>query len=169
MPCIPVSGAASSTDLHHSHTVTLNLRICELKTIFITEYSEEMFRQSNTAWPNIDSKRQRKGWSVSSLSHLAIFENLLVVRGSLTSNGVHSRLEDDWRDTTGRVTCSQASCETRKWISTNSSLFLSFRFPLLPRSMERPSRQSCLFTSPAQLHEEDSEDESRQRKGWRKN
>lgn len=88
--CIPVSGVASSTDLHHSHTVALNLQKWELnKTIFITDYSEQMFHHSNTAWPNTDSKRQRKGWSVSSLSHLAIFENLLVVRGSLPSNGVH--------------------------------------------------------------------------------
>lgn len=33
--CIPVSGVASSTDLHHSHTMALNLQNCELnKTYF---------------------------------------------------------------------------------------------------------------------------------------
>lgn len=119
---------ASSTDLHHSHTVALNLQNCELsKTIFITDYSEQMFHHSNTAWLNTDSKRQGKDWSVSTLSYLAIFENLLVVRGSLPSNGVHSRL-DDWQDTMGRVTCSQASCGNEEVAKHKQFTFSFFSF-----------------------------------------
>lgn len=72
-----------------------------------------------------DSKRQRKGWSVSSLSHLAIFENLLVVRGSLPSSGVHGRWEDDWQNSTGRVTCSRASCGNEE-VDTHKQFTFSF-------------------------------------------
>lgn len=50
--------------------------------------------------------------------------------------------------------------EMRKWISISSLLFLSFRFPFLHRSMKQPTRESCLFTRSAQLHE-DPEEESR--------
>lgn len=75
-----------------------------------------------------DSKRQRKGWSVSSLSPLAIFENLLVVRGSLPSSGVHSRWENDWQDSMGRVTCSQASCGNEEVDKHKQFTFSFFSF-----------------------------------------